>query len=145
MTITEVGNEHLKMVNTSWDHYIDEWHSEKDISLEKVQQFIDRVNRNRGFPVLDDPLSVLQKFELLRNGKVTRAAFFLFMAYESDLNTIELGRFQTPTLIKDGARLQTGLFAEVDGWISRSNDFLRAITSHFLETGKSPACSRKSA
>ncbi|MDO9110839.1 MAG: AAA family ATPase, partial [Desulfatirhabdiaceae bacterium] len=101
--------------------------------LEKVQQFIDRVNRNREIPVLDDPLSVLQKFELLRDGRVTRAAFFLFMAHESDLSTIELGRFQTPTIIKDGARLQTDLFAEVDGVMA----FIRKhINKAYIITGE---------
>jgi ATP-dependent DNA helicase RecG len=68
-------------------------------------------------PITDDPLTVLQKYELIREGKIARAAFFLFMAGESSLSAIELGRFQTETLIKDGSRLRTDLFAEVNGVI----------------------------
>ena len=115
MTVSEVVNLHLQTCNTSWDYYLDDHHSEKDISLDKVQNFIDMANRVRGIPITDDPLTVLQKYELLREGKIARAAFFLFMAGESGLSAIELGRFQTETLIKDGSRLRTDLFAEVTG------------------------------
>jgi ATP-dependent DNA helicase RecG len=133
MTVSDVVNEHLKTFNTSWDYYVDDFHTEADISLEKVQAFIDRVNRTREIPIQDDPLTLLRKFELLRDGRITRAAFFLFMAGESSLSTIELGRFQTPTLIKDGARLKTDLFAEVDGVMA----FIRKhISKAFIITGK---------
>lgn len=115
MTISEVVNEHLKSINTSWDCTIDDGHSEADISLEKVQAFIERINRTRDSVVIEDPLTVLRKFELLRDGRITRAAFLLFSATETGLTTIEMGRFQTPTLIKDGARLKSDLFSEVEG------------------------------
>jgi ATP-dependent DNA helicase RecG len=115
MTTSEVVNEHLKSINTSWDCTIDDSHSESDISLDKVQAFIERVNRVRDSSTLEDPLTVLRKFELLREGRITRAAFLLFTADETSLTSIELGRFQTPTLIKDGTRLKTDLISEVDG------------------------------
>ena len=115
LTVSEVVNLHLQTCNTSWDYYLDDHHSEKDISLDKVQNFIDMANKVRSVPITDDPLTVLQKYELIREGKIARAAFFLFMAGESSLSAIELGRFQTETLIKDGSRLRTDLFAEVTG------------------------------
>lgn len=37
MTVSDVVNEHLKTFNTSWDYYVDDFHTEADISLEKVQ------------------------------------------------------------------------------------------------------------
>jgi ATP-dependent DNA helicase RecG len=88
MSVSEVVNTHLKTFNTSWDSYVDELHTEADLSLDKVQAFIERINRNREIPLLDDPLSLLQKFELLRDGRLTHAAFLLFMAGESSMNTI---------------------------------------------------------
>ena len=115
MSLSEVVNAHLRTFNASWDSYVDEMHTESDLSLEKVHSFIERINRTREVAVLEDPLTVLQKFELLREGRITRAAFLLFMTGESSLSAIELGRFQTSTLIKDGARLKTDLFSEVDG------------------------------
>lgn len=115
LTVSEVVNLHQQTCNTSWDYYLDNHHNENDISLEKVQNFINMANRVRSVPITDDPLTVLQKYELLREGKIARAAFFLFMAGESSLSAIELGRFQTETIIKDGGRLRTDLFAEVTG------------------------------
>ena len=114
LAISEVVNLHLQSCNTSWDSSLDDLHTEHDISLEKVRNFIDMANKVRAVPITDDPLTVLQKYELLREGRITRAAFFLFMAGESSLSTIELGRFQTETNIKDGARLKSDLFSAVD-------------------------------
>ncbi len=132
MTVSEVVNLHLQTCNTSWDYYLDDHHSEKDISLDKVQSFIDMANRVRSIPITDDPLTVLQKYELLREGKIARATFFLFMAGESSLSAIELGRFQTETLIKDGSRLRTDLFAEVTGVM----EFIRKhINCAYIITG----------
>lgn len=114
LAISEVVNLHLQSCNTSWDSSLDDLHTERDISLEKVQNFIDSANKVKAVPLTDDPLTVLQKYELLREGRITRAAFYLFMAGESSLSTIELGRFQTETIIKDGARLKSDLFSAVD-------------------------------
>ena len=75
LTVSEVVNLHLKSFNSSWDFHIDEHHSEKDISLEKVQDFIEQANTGREKSILDDPLTVLQKFELMREGKITYACF----------------------------------------------------------------------
>ncbi|MFZ2634098.1 MAG: ATP-binding protein [Desulfosalsimonadaceae bacterium] len=55
------------------------------------------------------------------------------MADESSLSAIELGRFQTPTIIKDGARLKTDLFAEVEGVM----DFIKKhISKAYIITGR---------
>ena len=55
------------------------------------------------------------------------------MSGESSLSCIELGRFQTPTIIKDGARLKTDLFTEVDGVI----DFIKKhINKAYIITGR---------
>ncbi|MBI4698104.1 MAG: putative DNA binding domain-containing protein [Nitrospirae bacterium] len=115
LTASEVADMHLRTFNTSWDYHIDELHTKKDISLRKVKAFIQRANANREVPIQDDPMTVLQKLELIRDGKITYACFLLFMSGESSLSTIELGRFQTPIIIKDDSRLKTDLFAEVEG------------------------------
>ena len=115
MSVTEVVNSHLKACNTSWDCYPDQQHQLDSISLEKVARFVARANQERENPIIDPPLGVLYKYELFRDDRITYAAFLLFMECESSLSTIELGRFQTETIIKDGARFKTDLFAEVDG------------------------------
>ena len=133
LSTTEVVNLHLQSCNTSWDSSLDDQHTETDISLDKVQNFVDMANKVRVIPIADDPLVVMQKYELLREGRITRAAFLLFMAGESSLTTVELGRFQTETDIKDGARLKTDLFSEVDGIMA----FIRKhINRAYIITGK---------
>lgn len=115
LTVAEVFNLHLRSFNTSWDYHIDEYHSLKDISLEKVRRFMERANELREVPVKDSPRKSLEKLELVRDGKITLACFLLFMAGESGLSAIGLGRFQTETITKDGAELKTDLFSAVDG------------------------------
>ena len=133
LSVSEVVNLHLRTFNSSWDFHIDEHHSGKDISLDKVQSFIERTNTNRENPILDNPLTVLQKFELMREGKITYACFLLFMAGESGISTIELGRFQTDTIIKDGATLKADLFSEVEGVM----DFIKKhINKAYIITGR---------
>ena len=133
LSVSEVVNMHLKTFNSSWDFHMDEYHTEKEISLEKVQKFIERVNLNKETSLMDDPLTVLQKFELMREGKITYACFLLFMAGESFISTIELGRFQTEIIIKDGATLKADLFSEVEGVM----DFIKKhINKAYIITGR---------
>lgn len=55
------------------------------------------------------------------------------MAGESGISTIELGRFQTDTLIKDGATLKTDLFSEVEDVM----DFIKKhINKAYIITGR---------
>jgi len=133
LTASEVADMHLRTFNTSWDYHIDEFHTKKDISLKKVKTFIQRANANREAPIQDDPMTVLQKLEFIRDNKITYACFLLFMAEESSLSTIELGRFQTPIIIKDDSRLKTDLFAEVEGVM----EFVRKhINKAIIVTGR---------
>ena len=133
ITASEVADMHLRTFNTSWDFHIDEFHTKKDISLRKVKTFIQRANAHREVPIQDDPMTVLQKLEFIRDNKITYACFLLFMAEESSLSTIELGRFQTPIIIKDDSRLKTDLFAEVEGVM----EFVRKhINKAIIVTGR---------
>jgi ATP-dependent DNA helicase RecG len=114
MTVAQVVDTHLRTFNRSWDYYIDSRHSIESIDLDKVQKFIEQSNRNRDIPIQDSPLDVLKKFDLEREGKISNGCFLLFMTKESPSSTIELGRFETETTIKDGARIQCDLFFQVD-------------------------------
>jgi ATP-dependent DNA helicase RecG len=114
MDISEVTDLHLKTFNTSWDYYIDTHHSLEDISLEKVMCFIEKANKYKDIKISDDPIRVLNKFELIRENKITYGGFLLFMKETSALTTIEMGRFQTPTIIKDSVTLKNDLFSEVE-------------------------------
>jgi ATP-dependent DNA helicase RecG len=132
MDINEVADLHLKTFNTSWDYYIDNNHSVEDISLEKVRNFIELANKNKDVKITDDPVRVLNKFELIRENKITFGGFLLFMKGNSALTTIELGRFQTPTIIKDSVTLKNDLLSEVEAVM----DFIKKhINKAYIITG----------
>ena len=114
LEIGEIADMHLRSYNTSWDHQVDPRHNLEDISLEKVEEFIKRANKQRMTPIDDAPLTVLKKFELLSGEHISNGCHLLFTDDQSMLTTMELGRFASPTIIKDGMTLRTDLFKEVD-------------------------------
>ncbi|GHV45442.1 ATP-dependent DNA helicase [Bacteroidia bacterium] len=113
LSVTEVVNMHLQTLNTSWDAYPDAVHTLDDISLEKVQAAIE-VMKSGGLTVNETPVAFLQKKDLLREGKLTNAAYLMFKTNDSYLTSIELGRFQTPTIIKDTARTKADVLTEIE-------------------------------
>jgi ATP-dependent DNA helicase RecG len=133
MSTDEVANQHLQTLNTSWDYYIDREHTLDHISLEKVRQFIDRTNRQRRNPIKDDPMTVLKKYYLLRDGSITFGCYLLFNKEEYLFSDINAGLFQSETIIKDGTVISGDLFQEID-------EVLTFITKHinkeYIITGK---------
>jgi ATP-dependent DNA helicase RecG len=113
LSLSEVVNLHLQTLNTSWDAYPDNSHNLDDISIEKVQAAIE-VMKAGGLTVNETPIDFLRKKDLLREGHLTNAAYLLFKTNDSFLTTIELGRFQTPIIIKDTARTKADLLTEIE-------------------------------
>ncbi|MCC5931160.1 MAG: putative DNA binding domain-containing protein [Cyclobacteriaceae bacterium] len=113
----EVVNMHLQTFNTSWDYHINNQFNVNHISFEKVQLSIDTMNQ-LGSRITDDPLTFLIKHDLVRDGLVTNAAFLLFKKEESVLTTIELGRFQSDTIIKDSARTKEDILRQIEQVLS---------------------------
>src|SRR5690606_10978484 len=114
MSLSEISNMHLRSFQSSWDSYVNPERRVDELSLKKVSRFIDHRNTDRPFPIADDPLTVLNKYELLKEGQVTNAAYLLFAENDVFQATVELGRFSTPTSIKDGLTVRSDLFTEVE-------------------------------
>lgn len=132
LTTSEVVNFHLQSFNTSWDYHINSNYKVDDISLEKVQNAIDLTNRS-DIKIYDDPLTFLTKNDLIREGKVTNAAYLLFTNRDTVFTTIELGRFQTDTIIKDSTRSKTDILNQVD----QIMDFIKKhINKEIIITGQ---------
>src|SRR5690606_14329331 len=132
LNTTEVVNMHLQTFNTSWDYHINNQFNVNHISFEKVQLAIDAMNLN-GARITDDPLTFLIKHDLVREGLVTNAAFLLFKKDDSVLTTIELGRFQSETIIKDTSRTKSDILTQVEqviGFIQKH------INKEVIITGK---------
>lgn len=120
LSVSEVVDIHLMSMNSSWDYYIDATHSVDDISLVKVQSAIDKINLT-GRAIQEDPLTFLMKYDLIREGKLSNAAFLLFKKNDSVLTTIELGRFQNDIIIKDSDRNKEDIITQADSVM----DFVR--------------------
>lgn len=59
-------------------------------------------------------MSFLYKQDLIRDEKITNAAFLLFTERDTRMTTIEMGRFQTDILIKDSLRSQSDIISQVN-------------------------------
>jgi len=113
LSVSEVVDMHLQTVNSSWDSYPDPTHSIDDISFEKVQVSIDTMRRNQ-LSITENPLSFLLKNNLIKENKITNAAYLLFKKKDSIITTIELGRFQNEIVIKDSARTKSDILTQID-------------------------------
>jgi len=114
MDLNEIANEHLRTMNISWDFAQDPHHAIADISLKKVNRFIDMCNALRTHSISDDPLTVLRKFELLRESSISFGCFLLFCKASSILTTIDAGYFDSDVIIKDNITIREDLFTEVN-------------------------------
>jgi ATP-dependent DNA helicase RecG len=114
MSLNEVVQLHQQTYNSSWDYLIDTNHNFDDISLEKVNSFIGRMNKIRFSPIEDSPEGVMKKFELIRNESITVACFLLFNRIGTMLSTIELGRFSDEISIDDGLTIRDDLFTQAE-------------------------------
>ena len=113
MSPAEIGDCTLRTQNSSWDFVLDDSGSMEDISLKKVMQSIRRINQ-RGYHISRDPIDFLRKNRLLREGKLTFAAEMLF-AKDWHVNTaVQMGFFQSPTIIKDRGEAHGDLVGQVE-------------------------------
>ncbi|MFT4093859.1 MAG: hypothetical protein QM640_09460 [Niabella sp.] len=132
MALSEIAEMHLRSFNTSWDSYINPERSVDALSLDKVNRFIANCNEGRQYIITDDPLTVLNKYELIKGTQVTNAGFLMFAEGDVFQAAIELGRFSTPTSIKDGLTIRTDLFSEVENVL---NFIRKHINKSYIITG----------
>ena len=119
LSVDEIANEHLRTINSSWDFYIDPNHTEVDLSKEKIARFINRIKQNDGIRQTGlSNLKILNKMEILRDGKVTFGAFLLFVKDYCVISDVQIGRFKSDVTIIDSLSLNTDLFQEVDSIIA---------------------------
>jgi ATP-dependent DNA helicase RecG len=124
MSISEISNLHLKTMNTSWDFYPDPNHTLNNISLEKVNNFIALSNKIRPYPIDDSPLTVLHKYELLKEeDKITYGCYLLFADADVLLSAIDLGAFAGETTITDSFTSHSDLTSQI-------GEALQFITKH---------------
>ena len=114
MSMEEIADEYLKTKNSSWDYYVDTTQSFNDISLDKVDNFVKKIEKNFNKSFDDNPMQVLQKYGLLRDDKLTFGAYLLFVKDFCLISGVQAGRFKTPTDIIDSISLNGDILSEID-------------------------------
>ena len=114
MNLDEIANMHLQTINSSWDYYIDDRHDFDDISQENIDYFLEKVEKNLGKSFREDPFTVLKKYELIKEDKLTFGAYLLFTCNNSAITAFQIGRFKSPVDIIDNIDINTNLFAQID-------------------------------
>jgi ATP-dependent DNA helicase RecG len=133
MTPTEISNLHLFTLNSSWDYQIAPEFTLKDIDMDTVEWFIERLSKHRGKEITDAPLNVLEKYEIIREDRPTFAAMLLFPSNPSFILDVQVGLFEDEITIKKDKNIKKSVLFEVDEIM----DFITAyITKEFIITGK---------
>ena len=139
MSLDEVANEHLKTLNSSWDYYIDTRHDFNDISMDKVEAFIAQIEHQQRKQFVEDPYTILRKYELIKDNSLTFAAYLLFVNNISAVTSFQIGRFKTETTIIDNLDLNIDLPSQVN----RAIEFIRKhLMVEFIITGKAQRVER---
>ena len=128
MSISELSDMYLRSMSSSWDALPSE-HSLEDISLEKVAAFAKRMNPDSP----DDPMRVLRKLSLVKDGKPTNACYIAFAEGDVPLTLFQTGRFKGDSAIIDSKAFKCDLFGELD-------DVMEFVRKHLMSgiviTGK---------
>lgn len=110
MTLAELSDLYLKPSGDSWDALASR-HKLEDISFEKVAAFAKRMNPDNP----DDPMRVLRKLSLLRDGKPANACYLAFVAGYCFGTAFQTGRFKTRSHIIDDKTFNSDILAQLDG------------------------------
>ncbi len=133
MSITEIADEHLKTVNSSWDFYPDTSHTLANISIEKIKKYIKEFEKWNNTEVVFEPFEFLSKKEILKNNKLTFGAYLLFAKELCIISDVQIGRFKSETKIIDSISLSTDILTELDEIMA----FIRKhLMVEFIITGK---------
>jgi ATP-dependent DNA helicase RecG len=138
MTMQEIAQMHFHSVGMSWDKLPARDASIKDIDIEKVKRYIKKANETgrRNIDENENPLQVLEKLELMKEGKPTWAAILLFHKHPQRFlsqGVIHCGRFKEETIVIDDRMIEGTAIEQVE----EAMDFIRKnINVRFVMTGE---------
>jgi len=138
MSPQEIAQMHLSATGSSWDALPAKDATIDDIDFEKVKGYIKKAGSigRRKIGDDEDPVKVLEKMELIKDGKPTWAAILLFGERPQSLLSqakVHCGRFKQETIIIDD-KLIGGTAIEQ---IEEIMDFIRKNTNvRFVMTGR---------
>jgi ATP-dependent DNA helicase RecG len=138
MTPQEVGQMHFQSTDMSWDKLSARDAVIEDIDLEKVNRYIKKANETgrRKIEGDENPLQVLEKLRLIKDGRPTWAAVLLF-GKDAKLflsqAALHCGRFKEESIVIDDRMIEGTIIEQVD----EAMEFVRKnINVKFVMTGK---------
>lgn len=142
MSPTDVKQRLLASGNASWDNQIEPDATIDDLDQQAIKDFISKIKEcgRRTVPGKEQTSSILNKLELTKDGKPTRAAIlllaknpqrFYFSAY------IKAGRFKSPTTIVDDKEFGGTLFQQLESVMDWFRD--RLATKLLIGSKKLPS------
>jgi len=119
MTPQEIAQMHMIATGTTWDSYLVDDKTIKDIDPRKVEKYIALAQETgRKKAISSKPIELLTKMKFIRDGKPTWAAVLLFGKETPSprlLSPIHCGRFKLDkTIILDDRMIDTDLISLVD-------------------------------
>ena len=134
----EIAEMHFQSTGMSWDKLPVAKVSLDSIDIEKIEKYIEntKATGRRKINRIERPLHVLEKLELVKDGKPTWAAILLFHKYPQRLLSqamIHCGRFKGETVVIDDRMID----GDITGQIEEAMDFIQKnINVRFVMTGK---------
>lgn len=114
LNANQISDLYMQSLQLSWDAYPAHNARLEDLSMAKVDKFVQQVNAGGRFALgTTDALTALQKLNYTSQGQPTWAAMLLF-AQVPLRHHIHIGRFKTASLIIDDRQITDTLFEAVD-------------------------------
>jgi ATP-dependent DNA helicase RecG len=138
MTPQDIAEMHLHSAGMSWDKIPAPDATMSDIDHEKIKRYIRRSSEagRRNVGDHEEPLEILKKLDLVKEGKLTWAALLLFRKdtkYLLSQGMVHCGRFKEETIVIDNRMIEGTIVEQIDEAI----DFIRKnISVKFVMTGK---------
>ena len=134
----EIAEMHFQSTGMSWDKLSVTNVSRDDIDIEKIKKYIESTKDagRRKISSTEKPLQVLEKLELIKDGKPTWAAILLFHNHPQHFLSqavIHCGKFKEGTVVIDDRMIGGTIIEQIE----EAMDFIRKnINVEFVMTGK---------
>jgi ATP-dependent DNA helicase RecG len=134
----EIAEMHFQSTGMSWDKLPSTNVSLDDVDIEKIEKYIEssRDAGRRKISSAEKPLQVLEKLELIKDGKPTWAATLLFHKRPQRFLSqavIHCGKFKEETVVIDDRMIEGPIIEQIE----EAMDFIRKnINVKFVMTGK---------
>lgn len=101
MNAQEIASESFNSQSKSFDAFLVEGFTIKDLNFAEIKRVIELINRRKEVKIKKNVMEFLVKYNLIRNNKPTLASLLLFSDKYSSKRIVQAGVFQSNLIIKD--------------------------------------------